>query len=54
MNPLSLGDINDEVVKREIVEEAFDIEVKEGEDEKMVSYESNVFCLAASVTSRAS
>jgi len=37
MNPLSLGDINDEVVKREIVEEAFDIEVKEGEDEKMVS-----------------
>jgi len=37
MKPVSLGDINDEVVKREIQDDAFDIEVKEGEDEKMVS-----------------
>ena len=37
MNPASLGDFNDEVVKREIVDDTFDIEVKEGEDEKMVS-----------------
>lgn len=37
MNPKSLGDINDEVVKREIRDEAFDVEIKEGEDETMVS-----------------
>ena len=36
MNPKSLGDINDEVVKREIRDEAFDVEIKEGEDETMV------------------
>jgi len=37
MNPLTLGDINDEVVKREIHDDVFDIEVKEGVDEQMVS-----------------
>ena len=36
MKPLTLGDINDEVVKREILDDTFDIEVKEGEDEHMV------------------
>ena len=37
MNPATLGDINDEVVKREMQDDTFDIEVKEGEDEHMVS-----------------
>jgi len=37
MKPATLGDINDEVVKREIIDDTFDIEVKEGEDEHMVS-----------------
>jgi len=37
MNPLTLGDINDEVVKRELHDDVFDIEVKEGVDEQMVS-----------------
>lgn len=37
MNPLTLGDFDDEVTKREIRDDWVDVEVKEGEDETMVS-----------------